>query len=95
MVRNILTENDFKQIRGHCMGGKSLKIEREFLPEHCTLTVTVKESADTWDQKMIIRTESLVGCNYRSQYHTNLDSVKRFIAEDADFLNAKYRKKGR
>lgn len=89
MITNILTEKDFQQIRGHFMGGKHLKIEREFLPENYTLTVTVKEASEVWGQKMIIHTESTWGCQYRAKYHRNLESVKDFIADDA---HAMYRK---
>ena len=73
------------------MGGKCLKIEREFLPENYTLTVTVKEASDIWGQKMIIRTESTCGCQYRSKYHKDLESVKAFIEEDNHFLHVKRR----
>lgn len=89
MVTNILTDNDFKKIRGHFMGGKKLKIEMEYTPENYTLTVTVKEASDVWQQKMIIHTESTWGCQYRSKYHKDLESVKAFIAEDAHALYIK------
>lgn len=94
MIENILSEKDFDAIRGHFMGGKKLKVEREYLPKGYTLTITVKEAHEVWNQKMLIRSESQVGCNYRSQYHANLESLKRFIAEDDDFLKKYKSKKG-
>ena len=96
MIKNILSEKDLDKIRGHFMGGKAYKVEREYLPWGYTLTVTVREASDEqWGQKMIIHTESQVGCHYRSQYHKDLASITKFIAEDNEFMKAmKQRKEG-
>lgn len=87
MILNILSENDMDKIRGHFMGGKPYKVEREYLPWGYSLTVTIRQADELWGQRMVIRTESQVGCVYRSQYHTDLDSIKRFIADDNEFIS--------